>query len=232
MYIYFDILGRGRAEEAGKLAQLLLCARRHIALAHSLNFQHIQLDDFVKQCQELVSSARARAEPRAAEEARANSEAKLLEAIRCARKGEEEINRSNAYPEYVLGLEYDSLLRIKKVKEVRVTDAELIVETQTLFCTEPNSGVTYLIGEFEIHIPLVDDSKLCFLNRTQTVGGMNAPHVNGAGYACLGSTKDLFPELIGKREYAAAVNLAILFLESVNTADVWGSRIVYWPRAS
>jgi hypothetical protein len=60
---------------------------------------------------------------------------------------------------------------------------------------------------------------------------MHAPHVNGGGTICLGNVKDQFPELIRNREYAAAVQLAIVFLESVNVDDNWGQCINRFPIA-
>jgi hypothetical protein len=39
----------------------------------------------------------------------------------------------------------------------------------------------------------------------------------------------MFPELIRNREFASVVQLAILFLESVNITDIWGRQIGEWP---
>ena len=60
---------------------------------------------------------------------------------------------------------------------------------------------------------------------------MNAPHVDPNGNACMGNTRDLFPALIQKREFASAVQLAIAFVEAVNVADNWGAYITNWPVA-
>ena len=62
-------------------------------------------------------------------------------------------------------------------------------------------------------------------------GNMNAPHVDPNGNACMGNTRDLFPALIQKREFASAVQLAIAFVEAVNVADNWGAYITNWPVA-
>ncbi len=51
---------------------------------------------------------------------------------------------------------------------------------------------------------------------------MNAPHVNSAGYPCLGNANDTFERLFRERQFASAVQYALVFLQSVNTADTWG----------
>jgi hypothetical protein len=60
---------------------------------------------------------------------------------------------------------------------------------------------------------------------------MNAPHVYSDGHACLGNVEDLFPELIAKRDFASALQLAIVFIESVNVNDSAGKKIDHWPVA-
>ena len=61
---------------------------------------------------------------------------------------------------------------------------------------------------------------------------MNAPHVDENGNACMGNTKDLFPTLIAKREFASVAELAIAFVESVNLDDNWGKFLDRWPIAA
>ena len=50
-----------------------------------------------------------------------------------------------------------------------------------------------------------------------------------AAGACLGDIEHLIPQLIERREYASVVQIAIAYLESVNTNDAWGESIVQFP---
>jgi len=229
VYVYADVLGVGRREDVARFADVLLLARRELLIGRAENARALIADLFVQECRQLASLDTTGVEEPAVGAVVAESEKRLRETLKSARHKEAELLRMHGDPEHIIGLEYDSLLRIKKVKNVVVTESELIVDTNMLYCTEPQSRVIYRIGEFKIHIPLEPYGRLKFLNQTQKVHGMNAPHVSGDGAACLGSEKDMFPDLIRKREFASAVNLAIVFLESVNVDDVWGARIVEWP---
>jgi len=227
--LYSDLLSHGTKADVAKFAQVLLRARRLMRTENAMNARDIAMSEFTRQCVELVRLA-ASSPPGAAKSAKAAIEQQLRAVQRSARTCEREfIDMLGIDGRELIGREYDNLRRIKKVKDVQVSDNELVVDTHMLYCTEPKSGVKYRIGEFKIHIPLAH-GEIRFLNQTQTINGKHAPHVNTAGTACLGSTADLFPELIRKREFASVVNLAILFLESVNVDDSWGRTIAQWPR--
>jgi len=232
LYIYSDALGHGRRADIVRFAEVLLIARRQVLVGRAFNGPLMTVEQFAGECLKLVAEA-APLDPAVTEVRREQTETRFAETLKAARKTEQEIVQLDAFPAELLGREYDSLLRIKKVKDVQVTGTEMIVDTHMLYCTEKQSGVTYRIGEFKIHIPLSGSEQLLFLNQTQLIntssGRMHAPHVSSGGNACLGSTQDMFPELIRKREFASVVNLAILFLESVNVDDHWGKQITNWP---
>jgi hypothetical protein len=44
--------------------------------------------------------------------------------------------------------------------------------------------------------------------------------------------KEVFSKLLAERQYAAAVEAAIAFVEAANTDDTWGKNIDKWPRAN
>ncbi len=134
-----------------------------------------------------------------------------------------------------LGREFDELCRIYKVRSVEVKQKSIVIMTDMLYCVDPRSGIRHEIGEFKITIPMDARSDVSWLNQTRTIQmdgrTMHAPHVSSRGKACYGNTQDLFPMLIKKREFASAVQLAIAFVESVNTSDAWGKGISRFPEA-
>jgi hypothetical protein len=232
LYIYSDLLGYGRRTELKRFADVLLTARRQVIVERSLTGVLLVGDQFVDEC---LREARveASADPSVAESQFKTVNEKLETTLTAVRNAERETLRLIAFPEEALGREYDNLVKLKKVRDVRVTNSEVIVTTDMLYCVHPNTGVVYKIGEFKIHIPMTATRDLKFMNQTHTIqtshGSMHAPHVGSGGIACLGSTKDQFPELIRNQQFAAAAQLAILFLESVNPTDPWGKQIGNWP---
>jgi hypothetical protein len=134
-----------------------------------------------------------------------------------------------------IGAEYDNLLNIPKVRDVRVEGSNIVVLTEVLNCKDDRTGRMHEIGAFQILIPFAGDSPR-WKNLTRTVsgyqGGQHAPHVWSDGRACLGNTADLFPDLIGKGQYAIAAQLAIEFVQTANTSDPAGKHVNQWPYAS
>ena len=181
---------------------------------------------------EQISAGKAKA-PEQARLALQSAEAELEKVLQLSRSAERELVHLDSFPEERLEKEFDDLRRISKVRNVTVTDLAIVVETEMLYCTVALTGVTYRIGEFEISIPTRRDSTMRFMNKTGLVetriAAMNAPHVNAAGQACLGNTQAMFDELLLNRQYASAVQMAIIFLQSVNITDTWGKHITHWP---
>ena len=134
-----------------------------------------------------------------------------------------------------MGAEYDNLLNIPKVKDVRVDGKNIVVITDVLYCRDDRSGRLHEIGAFEILIPFAGDGPR-WKNLTRRVAGyqqnQHAPHVWQDGRACLGNTADLFPDLIGKGQFAIAAQLAIEFVQTANTSDPAGKHVHNWPLAS
>lgn len=136
------------------------------------------------------------------------------------------------------GLEFDKLRTVKGVKDVLVGDGVIKIFTNTLYCTDPRTNILHEIGTFRIEI-YTDGSgdAVRWFNLTRQVRGyddrkMQAPHVFPEGKACMGNTKEIFPELIANYEFAAVAMVAIQFVESVNVHDDAGKFIDRWPKAS
>lgn len=163
------------------------------------------------------------------------SEQELSKALRDAVIADAEVFRLEHSGAEELGREFDELCRVYKVRSVEVKQKSIVIMTDMLYCVDPRSGKRHEIGEFKITIPMDSNSEVTWLNQTRTIQmesrTMHAPHVSSRGKACFGNTQDLFPMLIKKREYASAVQLAIAFVESVNTSDAWGKGISLFPEA-
>lgn len=141
--------------------------------------------------------------------------------------------RSQAAAE--LGKEYDQLCQVKKVTSVSVTEKDIEVHTDTLYCTDPSTGDVYEMGRFKIQIPLNSGNSVRWKNLTRQVDGydykMMALHVYKNGKACLGNTGPWFKKLISERKFADAAKLAIAFVETVNPEDTRTYKYIgKWPK--
>lgn len=141
--------------------------------------------------------------------------------------------RSQAAAE--LGKEYDQLCQVKKVTSVSVTDKEIEVHTDTLYCTDPATGNVYEMGRFKIRIPLNSGNPVRWKNLTRQVDGydtkMMSLHVYKNEKACLGNTGPWFKKLISERKFADAAKLAIAFVETVNPEDTRTYKYIdRWPK--
>ncbi len=160
---------------------------------------------------------------------------KIRETSGCERKLEQLENcRHGEADKY--GQEFDKLLAVPKVRDVQVVDGVVKVFTDTLTCADPRTGKRHEIGAFRIEIYTNGASNgVRWFNLTRRVDAYKykqmAPHVWDDGSACLGNTAEVFPELIGNYEFAAAAMVAIQFVESVNTDDAAGKHINKWPEA-
>jgi len=137
-------------------------------------------------------------------------------------------SRSDAVEAY--GKEFDRLLEVPKVRDVRVRDGVVQVFTDTLYCDDPRTTTTHEIGHFRIEFQ--PNGTVRWVNLDRQVNNMQAPHVFPDGTACLGNMHEVIPELVANYEYAALVMVCIQFVESVNVDDSAGTRINDWPIAA
>lgn len=233
-YLHQEYIFYGCKAEAALLARLMLQVRDEMACEDCGTDGAIKkrvLDHFQKECARQVSGSGGQT-ARVAQADVTKAQSDYRDLLKGTRLEEINLMRLQSAPNEELGREYDELLKLHNVVDVTVTNDVIIVKTKTLYCVHPKTHQKHEIGAFEIHIS-THYSSVKWFNKTRTVRGghsaMNAPHVDENGNACFGNTKDLFPMLIGKREFASVVQLAIAFVESVNLDDNWGKFIVNWP---
>lgn len=159
---------------------------------------------------------------------------KKIREVQGAERKLEQLNSCKGGELEKYGREFDKLMVVSKVRDVQVTDGVVKVFTDTLYCTDPRSKVVHEIGAFRIEIYRdCQNGGVKWFNLTRKIDGykrdMQAPHVFQEGNACYGNTAEIWPELIGNYEFAAAAMVAIQFIESVNTDDSAGKHIDKWP---
>jgi hypothetical protein len=243
LYIFFSMIESGSRQEAMLFARFLSEVRSLLKYMQQPELSTADCATFVQNALYQISLVQSAATKNTADTralVRATSEKltrELTRELQQARKSQRawyglaDIPNLNSQ----LGVEFDQMLQISKVEDVKVTNTALIVLTKVIFCRDPRTGKIHEIGAFEITFPFDTGKTIVWLNKTRLVKaeeeGFNAPHVNPKGHACLGNTKDSFAKLRANREFATALQLAIAFLESVDTTDGWGKYIDNWPLA-
>lgn len=235
LYLHMHYVHFGAKQEAALAAKLLLEVRKEVQVAAAdADDEMIKrriADHFVQECNRQYAVGKAR-KVTAADLAAAQSD--FHGHLRGALLEEFDLLRLQAAPAEEIGREFDELTQLANVNGVKVEGDKIVVSTDVLYCVHPKSHVRYEIGAFDIQI-CTSTNMIKWFNKTRKIPGgsghMNAPHVDPNGNACMGNTKDLFPALIQKREFASAVQLAIAFVEAVNIDDNWGAYITNWPVA-
>jgi hypothetical protein len=236
LYLHQEYIYYGAKVEAALLARLLLEVRKQLQEARAGTPETLSeklAQHFEEECRRQVVSCSTRGLKASAHDV-AKAQSHLRDLLKGTRLAEINLLRLEAAPQEELGREYDELLKLANVVDVRVSNDTLVVATKTLYCVHPKTGRKHEIGAFEIHISMRHQTIKWFNQTRKVTGGrrgMNAPHVDENGNACFGNTKELFPMLIARREFASAVELAIAFVESVNLDDNWGKFIDCWPLA-
>jgi hypothetical protein len=226
LFVYKDVLKHGARADIVKMAEIFYAANR-VVDGQNTNAATDALA--VDECLHLLRPLFAAQSP--SPETLAAADELLAQQTRTAREFEQEQLRLDTTSDHLLGEEFDSIFKLKQVVDVQVSERELLVTTDTLYCQDERTGLTHRIGRFEIHLPY-DGSAVRFLNKDGLVRNMNAPHVNTDGSPCLGTIKDMLPNLIRTREFAEAIQVSLAFLESANTDDYWGKHVNAWPVAT
>jgi len=235
LYLHMHYIHFGAKMEAALAAKLLLEVRREVQAAavdaDDAAINRRVSEHYVQECTRQYAVGKAR-KVTSAELAAAQSD--FHGHLRGALLEEFDLLRLQAAPAEEIGREFDELTQLANVTGVKVEGDKIVVSTDILYCVHPKSRVRYEIGAFDIQI-CTSTNMIKWFNKTRKIAGgsgyMNAPHVDPNGNACMGNTRDLFPALIQKREFASAVQLAIAFVEAVNLDDNWGAYIVNWPVA-
>jgi hypothetical protein len=129
----------------------------------------------------------------------------------------------------------DKIRAFPKVSEVFLLGSNIVAHCPDMTFTNPDTGDEYLLGDMDISIPLDRQLYVRFNNRTRRVEGYwnedHHPHVQGNGKACFGDFELAIEEARAMSDWATAVDVCILFLESVNPSDPAGATYDRWPEA-
>jgi hypothetical protein len=82
----------------------------------------------------------------------------------------------------------------------------------------------YWIGQFRLDLSL--DGRLLIRNLTDRYETYDHPHVEN-GRPCLGNLQEWVPALLRRREFAAAAELLLQYLRTVNPGD-WRKPVTCW----
>lgn len=130
--------------------------------------------------------------------------------------------------------EFEALVSVPRVKDIRVEDGSISVYTEMLFADDPRSGKRHELGEFVIQF-LTDGQADCvrWYNLTRRVNAgrdvQQAPHVYNSGRSCLHMIKDSLVDLVSEMQFAVAAQLAIDFIEQVDVEEPDGAQLDKWP---
>jgi hypothetical protein len=129
--------------------------------------------------------------------------------------------------------QFEELLQVPKVSNVRVTAQALLVNTETLYASARETGRRHEVGKFLIVIDLEGkNGGIRWFNATRRVNsirpGMNAPNVYEDGTAYQDELLVTFYELIARLQFAPLVDMAIQFIEEVTNDDL-ATLINNWP---
>ncbi|MBP9091246.1 hypothetical protein KBI23_09465 [bacterium] len=233
LYVYSELIHSGTKDEALLWATFLLEARRLILQLSEPGASEAALEEmFAWECTRQFKLQEERSPPPVAQ-LNGDCEA-FASSLRASIFSQRVMYEQMAAPWLGLGEEFDAIMAIPKILDVTVKDNQVIVTTKTLYCKDPRDNVNHEIGPFKIVIPASSSDGLRWYNQGtfSRPNGMNAPHVDAEGKACLGNMKEVFSQLLSARQYAAVVEAAIAFVEAVNTDDTWGKHIDRWPRAN
>jgi hypothetical protein len=130
--------------------------------------------------------------------------------------------------------EFDALVSVPRVKDIRVEDGSISVYTETLFADDPRSGKRHELGDFVIQF-LTDGQADCvrWYNLTRRINAgrdmQQAPHVYNSGRSSLHMIKDSLVDLVSEMQFAVAAQLAIDFIEQVDVEEPDGAQLDKWP---
>jgi hypothetical protein len=121
-------------------------------------------------------------------------------------------------------LEFDRIRDLPQVCHLDAQDGVLGIITHTL--EAECGGRRFRLGAFRVEIHFDGDVRIT--NLTEPRGLYDHPHVRQAR-PCLGNVREGVAKLIGEYEFAAAAQVLIDFLQTVNPQD-WRLPVFYWPR--
>ncbi len=121
--------------------------------------------------------------------------------------------------------EFERIQQLPEVRHLEVQDGVITFITHPLEAECVSQR--FRLGAFRVEIHFEGEVRIT--NLTEARGLYDHPHVR-YGRPCLGNAREGVAKLIGEFEFAAAAQVLIDFLQTVNPQD-WRIPIFYWPRA-
>ncbi len=121
--------------------------------------------------------------------------------------------------------EFDRIRELPEVCHLDMQDGAITFITHPL--EAECGGQRFRLGAFRVEIHFEGDVRIT--NLTDPRGLYDHPHIRQAR-PCLGNVREGVAKLIGEFEFAAAAQVLIDFLQTVNPQD-WRIPVFYWPRA-
>jgi hypothetical protein len=125
-----------------------------------------------------------------------------------------------------LARDFDRIVALPGVEDVRVSDSLLQVFTELIVIEY--GFRRYRLGRYRLD--LYFDGRLFIQNLTDRYDTYDHPHVE-SGRPCLGNIQDWVQRLLAQREFAAATELLLQYLRTVNPSD-WRKAITFWGEVS
>ncbi len=132
-----------------------------------------------------------------------------------------ELEQDQGAPE-VLGRDFDRIAHLPGVAEVQVSDEALQVFTDPIIVEY--GFRQYRLGRFRLDLHF--DGRIFLRNLTNRYETYDHPHVEG-GRPCLGNIQDWVQRLLAQREFAAATEVLLQYLKTVNPSD-WRKAVTFW----
>ena len=122
-----------------------------------------------------------------------------------------------------VGGEFDRIARLPGVTEAWMDEGAVQVLTEPIMI---DYGLRrYRLGRFRLMLHF--DGRLFLRNLTDRYETYDHPHIENER-PCLGNIQEWIQRLLAQREFAAATEVLLQYLRTVNPAD-WRKAVVYWP---
>lgn len=123
---------------------------------------------------------------------------------------------------------WDALMDHPKLKRIDVergnygSEMNLVLYTEGLDITHPETNETAYLGEMKITIPSNARRSIHFQNLDHTLVRRAHPHIDENGTACFGDMSSLVTELHSRNDIPGLLEILIQYLGSFNPDDSWG----------
>lgn len=122
-----------------------------------------------------------------------------------------------------LARDFDRIATLPGVSDLEVSDGAVRVFTDTIVIEYASRR--YRLGRFRLDLHF--DGRVSLRNLTGRYETYDHPHVDN-GRPCLGNIQEWIQRLLAQREFAAASEVLLQYLRTVNPAD-WRKAVTFWP---